>query len=243
MLGAEKATPWLPQNALIDGVITAMLDRVVTAWGEKWLPDGGASLGQAALQGDLAPARPLPTGMKIDASRAERQSLGCSVLGENGEPSIKPTDRAVLDQLADAALQDLDTELRKELGAGDGDDTLCLSFTIEAQGRLLATIGVGRNQAIALRRKAAPTRRVGGKIESPIVALQKEKLKLKAFLGTGTIELAEVDSLAVGDVLVLDQRIDDLVPMLSGQQKLPGLACAIEEENGQIVLRVKKSGY
>lgn len=200
--------------------------RIVGAWAADWLNDGPAAL---TVHAATAPAEPGPwLSMRSDRGAGfvarPAGAIEAAIFGEvaREQPS------ALAAEVGDAALADL---LRRCLGATDGTPA-----GSEAPPPALWRRGAG---ALCVRRKGR-----AGTIEllldaeltqrwlarhpapaSPPAALQplrpaigSARVRVEASIGEVEIDIATLQSLVVGDVLLLDHRIDRPVQLgVAGQ--------------------------
>lgn len=233
---------WLPHDALAHEAVRTALERAITQWNTQWFTTAFAAIAGIRIAGADARPEGEGTGWRVYraaiAVRAGRSGLSRLVnrsLDLRTEAAnLTEADRYVLDGLEQRILDDLAETLEAALGvpgpsrsaphrpadpfAGDGGLLVSLA---DPQGREVLTLAVPRSAAIGYVKASMP--RISSK-NAPLPplagALAAVAIPVEAEIGRAELSLAELNELAVGDVLVLDRRLEqavDLVGVRSGR--------------------------
>lgn len=222
------AVAWLPRGASTDSTIRRLLGEVLNSWSARWFAServvvagleavAGAATDNGIKSHDLRPGMALRTEGALHA-------LVVQAVHKPAKAPTTATDRAVLEHLGRAMLADLGEMLERGLNIegfarGLGDDT---PF---ADGTLIVSLGV-RGRAplgellialpalVALRKKeCVPAPERAPLHETLAGALTGRSLTLGAVLGRASVSLGSVLDLTVGDVVMLDTRIDQPIDL------------------------------
>lgn len=224
---------WLPWGVLSHETVRETLETAVAQWSEQWFTAPYA--GVAAVRAAMSDARPDGdgTGWRVYggeiAVRAGRSALSRMVHRaldlHTDLAGQTPADLRILAGLEEKILESLVETLERTLGvtgrakpvADRPEDPLCdggglLVSLAEPSGREVLTLAVPsdvvfRHVKDALERPARRTARLQPLAE----ALADVHIALEARIGTVELTLSELSELAVGDVLVLDRRLDQAV--------------------------------
>jgi flagellar motor switch/type III secretory pathway protein FliN len=210
-----RPTPWLP--AAEPGALERDLARLAAGWSDDWL--------QAPPPITVAAGSPVPdpaqawhgcAGAGLGTPAAAAIALGHAALGHRGDLA-NARDRQVVEAVGRRAAADLAERLCRiaapaeapgELaGPPDEATVLCLQG-----GEWSLAAALGSAAAVRLRRRFA------GRREPPPLArlgdaLAGEAVTLGCHLGRAELSAGEVATLGAGDLVVLDRRVDDPLPL------------------------------
>ena len=226
---ASEPRAWLPPDALSSERVGPLIAGIVKDWSDHWFAKAEASV--ASFYQDDWPRRSADAGWRSCSGVA---SLSLTPLGEIAivgamlatnvpQGSIGPSDRKVIEHLAIACADDLLRRLGKlALGPNpippidgspiDLEDCTLWDISLGARKGVLklALAGDAALQMIKRQLPKAPTTRI-----DPLTkGLAKQRVEVAADLGRSRLSLAELEDLAIGDVLVLDRLAAHPVPLL-----------------------------
>ncbi|KAF0177033.1 MAG: hypothetical protein FD124_2266 [Alphaproteobacteria bacterium] len=225
----EAAEAWLPEAALTDAAMTGELGGILRAWSAHWLR--GGPIIDVSMRMDASETGARDRGL-VYADDPEAVVLSTTPRGEVaialamlGLPlrwlRLKPADIGVLRAFTAAAMADLAVRLCPLIS----DRPLALSPYLEAPrlgprpARVVCAsmqwtgapdalqLHMSRGCAAAARKRLCRDVRQGRPLESRSGAIARQVVKVGAYVGAGGAELAELCSLDVGDVLVLDRGV------------------------------------
>lgn len=245
-----QARSWLPDGALDDDVLLARVQGVAEAWSAYWMPLPRVHTDQVADPAGLSDTPDAlrlaaPDGrVRAGASLASRLHLGMAMLGVSVDRNqVGADDQSLLDALASRALQDLVDRLGATPGADAGGPDGAYEpgpvFQIvlaEAGPRI--EIALARDLAIAWRKgPAMPTspRTSAGCWQD---AVGDQPVRIGARVGDSSLSLAEMSSLEVGDVLVLDRVIGEGLEITVDGEPVRDQLCHVEQNGAQTSLRI-----
>ncbi|HZF46235.1 MAG TPA: FliM/FliN family flagellar motor switch protein [Sphingomonadaceae bacterium] len=228
---------WLPNDALLDARTADPVARCLQEWAGQWfaaarpclpprwekLAQGAAALGFASIYEGR--------GFRLALHEEGRLALASQLLGRNlAEDDLRtPQDRAVIVSLVEKSLAALGSLLDSALPEGNSAEGFALPVT-SADGELLLRIEAGAGLLALLVRNWAGSSRKRAPLGLRNTALEPQPLRLDARLGFSRLALAEVETLAVGDVLALDTPlaapldalIDNLPAAIGALALVPG---------------------
>lgn len=244
-----------------DGVLCMNLTEAAIAWSQRWFgsapgvsvrfrPNADAvrsPLGAAGWEtgcGRLNLTLERPVQLRIAAAMLKLKQL---------KPKLADPDVRLLRDLSGVAIEDLvrragevfslKTDVRRAsetFSDEPGASHIWYSISIGAIGRAL-DLRLDHDAAIAARKalvagEARLPRPLGRREE----AIGRQAIRVGARLGAGSLGLAELSSLARGDVLVLDSGLGDALSLTINGAVEAGLACELYEENSELGLRLSK---
>lgn len=256
------ARPWLPFNALSDGVLNSCFSDLAREWAMRWF--AGNQGRSVRIRADYGPP-PIASGQAIwrtacgelalvTAPDAQNRLAGAALGVRIPTGKVSPRDGALLGDLAAEALGDLlataaksffsssniDPPSGREVGVGARD-----GFAI----RFGISLGLGSDLFSVLVRPAAAVKTRKALINRPPSvpalfgcesAVAGQAVTLGARVGAGWLALEEVSSLAYGDVIVLDRKTSDMLELTINGKPLAGLACELGQDGSALRLRVRK---
>jgi flagellar motor switch/type III secretory pathway protein FliN len=253
----REARAWLPGAALTDGALDRLVCGAVEGWSAKWLARGAlrplhalAATATGAAAGSDGEWLVLDDGAAVSAGAAAALGLALAMIDARGAKPQTDADRALLERVAAAAMEDLCTRLTGafklppgsqwqraarlppafaedgvgcEIGAEPEESLLRMRFTAEF--------------AIALRKSCAgsvPRKTALGSVD---LALGRQPVSASALLGRCSVTLSELSGLAVGDVLILDGNPTGPLDLaIAGGARAAG--CTLDDDGGGYRLKI-----
>jgi len=225
-----EARAWLPDGALGLDRVRAALQTALAGWAERWF---GATANVGVKTVVLRETSSDPRAIRIGGSdtgpairlpaKGKRLLLEAVCTVDLAMVELGPNDHALIDAMATEVAEDLIAAL----GAGDvgGKDEVWLGLGLGLNGRDLLSIEVPRAWLAAkVRALVQPSRARPPRLTRRRAAIGDSTVALEARLGRGALSLAELHSLAIGDVVLLDRAVEQGVDLiLAGSAQ--SLAC------------------
>jgi hypothetical protein len=249
--------PWLPESALARGGVDQALADVARHWSANWLARKsvrplGALAAMPTLPGAGSHWLVLDNDVAIALSGAAADRLAMLMLGESTPPTtLADADRRVLDSLVEAALQDLCRRLAealglspearwRELGADDApsiDRPRTCQFGVDTATPLLH-LALATDALVALARARAARSPIRDRVKPIAAGLATQQVDVSAALGRCSLNLADLAGLGVGDVLLLDRKVD--APLALSVDGLPTRrgTCSVQRDGGRLELKL-----
>lgn len=249
---------WLPFNALSDGTLFDRFKACAGDWAVRWFPKSEcATFRQRVSYADERPPigqvgwETADGGITLAIDRTGRLKLASSMLGLPFAPyKLTESDAELLIELADACLQDL-LRTSAEVLFVKADIRRLSPYAVRAsaistvqfgiskgQGAALLSLHVRQDTAISARKAAVPHEPSRPNLVSREDAVSRQPIRVSARVGTGTITLEELSSLAYGDVLVLDRGVADRLELVINGKLQPGAICELGRDQSTLNLRV-----
>lgn len=264
---SREARAWLPDAAVLDGVLERRFEALVENWSQKWCVPG------ARASCRLAPAPfglPSPPGPQTWTTPANLARLALSAKSESivarallGLKRLPPKsaagDYALIGALETRAVTDFAEMISpivpacRSLARGpaapadrsplDGMDRgIMLSVDLKSFGTWF-DLFIRFDQACGARRAS-----VGAKREARVLgrlsdALSAQTVAVSARAGRGALTLAEYSGLSEGDVLILDRPLASGLEVLVDGRAISDARCDIGEIATGIGLRVTGVGH
>jgi hypothetical protein len=234
-------SPWLPKNAFDPAAIKAVFAAPIAAWSNAWF----ARL--AAAPSQLRPIRATASQtMQIRGEHVrleltgigKRQLLECALDVDLNDAPRSDCDNHLLDALLVDILNDLVNRLDGAL-EGEAYDSTGDAVTLSVS---LGTVDVLEfDMAVPL---LVPLLKayLGGPSDSAIplgsrsAALRATKVVAHGCLGNANISLDDLNQLAVGDVLVVDRRLDERVALKLAEMDRPFALGTLRTENNNLAI-------
>jgi flagellar motor switch/type III secretory pathway protein FliN len=250
---------WLPESALRPCVVEPMLASAVEAWSRKWFAGDAMRLLGSLRKGGASLAPPnraeslhvLDDGLAIAVERRMRIA-GAMLDHAIDDKRAGAADRAVLERLVDGCLDDLrqrlcallklppDAVWRQSTPSEglQGEFWSCAIGATDAEP--LARLYLGTTLFVSLIRLSARTAPESVRLRPIGEGLARQAVTVAAFVGGCDLPLADIASLAPGDVVVLDHDVaDDLELQIDGDRRLG--RCALQPEGERFLLEIKDS--
>lgn len=252
---------WLPLDIVGHPVVRAALADAVEAWSVHWfnrhrLAVGGlvaSPAGSAARDAGWAWKR-FGQAVAFNLSGNSPTPLASWLLDGEGDPlTTGAADRMILDELEATVLADLAARIEQSLdlagapgaGAEDvtdplGEDGGAIVGLKEVGGTAMLRLAIPQPILAGLVKSKLPRRQTSPSRPEPrIAALGGTQVRLEARLGAAEVSLADLQTLAAGDVLVLDTRLDGMAALAveGGVSALAGARVA--NTDGRLSLTVQ----
>lgn len=254
---------WLPDNAAMPALAQGALADMVDGWSAAWfvgepLRTLGLLTRVTGARGELRKTAWLVCdgGLAIGLPQSGQATLGAAVLGIAMTGAERPSaDLALLERVGGECLDDLKRRAaalfgiektaawRNCEGAPHGGDAVhrieignsvrsaVLMFTLELSADCFTRF-------VKAKLPAAPTPR---KFGAPAQALASLPVTLSVAVGRCGLTVAELSSLAEGDVLVLDRALDAAMPLaVEGVIARRG-ACTLTEAGDRVALNITEA--
>lgn len=261
-----EAKPWLPFNALSDGVLSGRFANVAREWALRWLGESqGSSIRvRADYEPDLAASgrRVLRTScdqLVLAITPETRIRLAGTILGTRiPGGKVSPRDKDLLDDLATESLRDLlaaaaaSFVVESTIGSADALDyaktattphEFAMRFRISlGSGSEMLSILIRPEAAVRARKsavKAPPSTSTPARPEAVIASLE---VIVGASVGGSWLTLEDVSSLTEGDVIVLNRKIGDSLQLSINGKPIAGAACELERDSSALRLRILQVG-
>lgn len=235
--------PWLPpaQNGDVERAVAAF----VVPWAQAWFKRPGAAVvkrhpGRSGEDFHWSGS----AGATVGVAGAARAKLGLTlVVGQADLANAR--DRKVLERLADAAIEDLAGRLgehrRGDPDAGNdagpvqpADASPVLHLALGEDGwSLLLSLG---SQVQTVLRMAASGQGRAPSLTNLRDALAPQSVTIGCHLGSATLTASDLAELARGDLITLDRRITDDLPLTVAETVASsGTAKLVDDGTGAVV--------
>lgn len=246
------AKAWLPDDATDPARIAGLLDEVLQEWSDHWLKSERATSAPAFQDdwpgaGGAAKSRAIPDVASVVLTPNAQSTIASAMLGCAIPPgSIQPKDRAILERISAAAIDDLLGRIASRSLGRDGqskavDEPIELdrpaawevSFRSGKRAFKLA-ISTEAQVAMVKRRLPPPS---PARLAALDRGLAEQRIELAVDLGRCALSLGDLRGLGSGDVIVLDRSPEDVAGLLIDGSASP-LRGTLESSDGrtQIVL-------
>lgn len=219
---------WLPDEAFSGPTLTGLFSGPVNAWAAEWF--AGATVVVAAVAGrEPLPAQPGVQQFQhgcitLSLLGAGKRRVLEAVLGlDLAQQTLTEADRHILDVLATEIVEDLGKRLQTELGASDAPTTdRCSTLVLSMAGRELLAFRCPKHLLVPLlKKRSIPSVSKRGGLGSRMKALGGMPVVAEALLGHVELAVADIEGLAVGDVLVLDRSLTEPAELrLAGAERI-----------------------
>lgn len=222
--------PWLPDSALTGAAMDQVVSTILSHWERRWFAGAeGLNCRNLSTQPcDGTFELVLFDGGHVRVSADNLFQLGRMISGISVAVSWTTRDRLLLTQVAREALAEIGSD-----AAGEPNEAPSIIAAVSANNLARANrpglrflvedvtgfwsfdLWIDQATAIAMRRRFA---RAGAASPSPAIeplrsAIARQSVSLGASLGVATMPVAAVKGLAEGDVIVLDRKTSDPLPV------------------------------
>lgn len=227
---------WLPQSALFEVRTAAPVANVVAEWSREWLSGGVLSVPprwEPCVTTEMA-------GLHPPGEEAKLRLAGMLLGREITDRDVRAKgDRFVVDALVTHATDALSCELVRLLGSPDRSDGECFVLPILAEdGTPVLRIEAGRDALVALAKHWAGPVRAGTPPAAFRSALDEQRVRLAARLGSSRLTLPEIEALAPGDVLLLDTPVPEAVEAWIDEQSAAPSALTVIPGDDKLKLQI-----
>ncbi|MBX9813392.1 MAG: FliM/FliN family flagellar motor C-terminal domain-containing protein [Sphingomonas sp.] len=242
----STAEDWLPPRTTLPARLAAELAARVEGWSTRWFTTNGPRLSRAPAREEAAPLDGLiweaSAGVALGRSADALAALGALAL--NLDPPVDPRDAEPVERVARECLAELQADLASLLGVAGPWQPL----TNAADYRYRAEIGgAGRSVSLRLGLTAGGFARFVKNGLPPVVrprldpltpALARVAVTLGARVGTCRLALDDLTSLAKGDVLVLDSRLEDPLALTLDALPAPRGRARLSQNEDRFTLKI-----
>jgi hypothetical protein len=252
---------WLPSGALGSGAVDRLLAETASQWSDHWFARRlMRAVGETAWldRAELGRMRDLQlryveSGLALALEDDAAVVIARMMLDEPPDRQPKTeADGQLVERLAAGCIDDLCGRLASAFGLGrtpawrrGGIDALpfaeaCVFALGPSENAPTIRLLVSHERAAGIVRSSARPARKSAPLRPLAEALAKQSVGVSAVLGRCQLSLGEFAGLAAGDVLVLDASTGGTLPLAIDGQARPG-RCAVEQEDGQLRLKIVKS--
>jgi flagellar motor switch/type III secretory pathway protein FliN len=206
---------WLPKGALIDLKLRERVRQVVATWSECWIAASRLELGDLRCSGAVVQGMALAPGLWLAGNEDALEDVASLILDIPTTQKFTSSEQALLADLGGTALAELATDLSSALRLGSGAmDVPLVGLEVRRveQPVPLFSLLVPEAALIALRKAEIGSADTPVPLE-PVAALGEEEIVFEAIIGEAVITAAELRSIRVGDVLVLDNDISEPIEL------------------------------
>jgi hypothetical protein len=251
---------WLPSGALGGGAVDRLLAETTGQWSDHWFARRlMRAVGETATldRTELGRMRDLQL-RYVDAGLAlaleDDAAIVIARMMLDEPPDRQPrteADGELVERLAAGCIDDLCSRLASAFGLGrtpawrrGGIDALpfeeaCVFAFGPSEKAPTVRLLVSHERVAGIVRSSARPARKPAPLRPLAEALAKQSVGVSAVLGRCELSLGEFAGLAPGDVLVLDASTVGTLPLAIDGQPRPG-RCAVEQEDGQLRLKIVK---
>lgn len=246
----DKAPPFLPDDALTSERFRPVLDALIADWSKTWLAQGRAAP-RPAFQDDWPSSatksrwRSVEDLAAIELGSSAGLAVAGAMLGTHvPSTTLQGADRIIVERLATAAADDLLRRIGR-LARGHGTDLRlsseaigfdsCLWWTIAlGTGKRLFKLALSRAAMIAILKRQLPEAK-RPRITPTGQAIAGQDIKVSVSIGSSSVSFAELQDLAIGDVLVLDRLATGKLELLVNGRP-SALRASLEAKDGEAAL-------
>lgn len=253
----QRVEDWLPAGTGAPVALLRKIEALVDDWSRAWIALGAVhSFGVAPVvrristsRGDVLTRRAACDLVMLEIGKDAKRELGAAALGLGDQASsFTADDLDLIHRLADDIIADFERRFAvlASLPTADWDDAG--SGGAMGVGSVMVEIGATTGQAwlrllisaalfAKLVRASLP--KVAPQPLGPAAqALGRSRVSVAALLGCSTLLVAELEALAIGDVLVLDRDAGSTVPIAVDGHQLAHGRCRIGTENETLALEI-----
>jgi len=251
---------WLPGNTAVPPLAQGALADMVDGWSKAWFayePVRALGLLTRVVRapGELRKTmwEACDDGLAIGMPPLRKTILGAKALGiARGGAERPATDLALLDSVGGDCLEDLKRRSATLFGiekpvswrACDGTPHGDPAYRIEiadTDRSLVLALELSADCFTRFVRAWLPAPPAARKFGSPLAALGGLPVTLSVAVGRCELTVAELSSLALGDVLILDRALDAVMPLaIEGSPARRG-ACTLAERGDRIALHITEA--
>lgn len=249
---------WLPSGALGGGAVERLLAETSGQWSDHWFARRlMRRVGDSATLDRSEPGRMrdlqlryVDAGLGLAMEDDARIAIARMMLDEPADREARSeADEELVEKLAAACVDDLCARLAQAFGLGrtpawrrGGIEALpfteaCVFALGPSENVPTIRVLIGHELAAGIVRSSAKPGRKPEPLRPLAEALAKQAVGLSAVVGRCELSLGEFAGLAPGDVLVLDAATAGTLPLAINGVARSG-RCAVEQENGQLRLKI-----
>lgn len=238
----NQARPWLPKDVLRGARAAKPFAGAIQGWSDRWFPGGR---GWRAA-GSFDPA--YLAGWSVLRQQSEFEllgrpkamlELGFALLGQAPRQNLTESDTRLLRRLAAKALDDLATSLEAVLpppsGGASAQGGEAWQLTIGTGNQSWLALALSPAIIAAVARNGFPAKRAKSPLDAPLDTVADVRVTMAGRIGSARLSIEQIDTLAVGDILLLDQHMGEPAELaVAGQPS--GLFFAIANTDDRITL-------
>ncbi len=237
---------WLPESVIVERLPVASFAALIDDWSSQWF---AAAQPRAGSWAKATPEKLAPEiltteeGLALACSASVTERLADLIFGTPADVRLTVADRRHLNQVVDACIDDLKHRLQHLFGVPAGavwkkpdmtaffPGSYCSIHLGGSERHASVAVLVADDLVVRLVRAGLPPCAAQGGLQPLSEALITQPVSLSARLGSCRVPLADLANCVVGDVLVLDQGLEDSVELVVGRDVHPDLACRIIERD------------
>lgn len=237
---------WLPKSTLQSERAVRPFAAAVADWAEAWFPDrawrAAPGFQPAGEGGDWSVLRE-DTHFSIVGRPKATLDLSFALLGQRPRQDLTQADHQLLRRLAATALDDLHKRTGSLYAA-----SLRQASGSASRSRLRLTIGPDNQAKIAIEAELGALtalikssfRAVAGRRElvAPRGAIAQQPVRIEAHLGSAALSIAQIETLEVGDIVVLDRPLD-APARISINNRLGAMPFALGDDGSNVLLTLQ----
>jgi hypothetical protein len=214
----STARAWLPPTALTHAALRPQLVDVVAQWSTRWF--GPAEISLSEIERTVQPLDDAPIVTAEDGCRAsvtprgKRAIIEAALAVDLAEVPLDDADRRLIDALAQRILPDLLNHVNSSELNASPEEQAWYKLTVFLGGADILALWLPEWLLIGTVKSACAT---ADRDPLPLVArtraLGRTSLGVEGFLGKGSLSLRDLDTMAPGDVVVLDRFLSDGVAL------------------------------
>jgi flagellar motor switch/type III secretory pathway protein FliN len=224
--------------------VRAPFEALVAEWSAHWVAKGRLSLSDWALAAGARDAgwRAYDGGLAVNCpGRAATRLLSLALDARIDHAELNGRDRRLTDGLADRMMQDLVrrtlTVLGTSVAPASGPRDRDIVATISDGADTLMSLAIPLRSVLPICRRTLPRpAQPTTALQHRLTALGPITLKLDAMLGSAQVTLAEAQALSIGDILVLDRRLNDAADLSLANPATLVARGVLTEADGQVAL-------
>lgn len=252
---SDRASEWLPDEALVAASAFAAIDARIAVWSARWFARPVRRQAGGGTPAALA-VRPMPRhgwrrfapGIWFDWGEHTAQALALQALGRpEPRPKLSPDDENLVAMLGERLASDLAMSLVKSLAQplvkddGGPARAICikLSGATQTSGLEVAGLAVAIDAALLarLRQQQCPPWQPRDAQAQPFGAIFGSiPIAFEIALGSVSIGLLEFEAIELGDTIVLDQQVAGALSLRAAATGATIRATRLVREDGQLTL-------
>jgi flagellar motor switch/type III secretory pathway protein FliN len=228
---------WLPEQAFNSEALEAALHAAIEDWQAAWFMTASVMRCTLSTSGETAVDREIRV---VPQGAARRVLLELALATGLQDAVLTETDHRLLDSFAQKIVEDLVERLEALMGDARTAAGCRLSRLLEisCDGRILVVLRVPESRLVQPLKQRIGASAALVPVGKRTQALQRTPVALEAILGRASLTIDELEGLAAGDILVLEQRIDhgaDLRVLSTGERLA---TCRVHKEGDRVALHL-----
>jgi flagellar motor switch/type III secretory pathway protein FliN len=217
---------WMPQDSLRQERAVRPVGKLLGEWSTTWLAGQRCEItggwGPPEEEGDARILLRDSGQWLVLGGKGSIMQIACAMLGEPERTDFTPADLRLLRRVASEALDDLaerlEAALPKHSGmAGRSDERWAVKVSLA--GRPCFELSLDRGALSSLTRQTYRPEAAAMSLDPCSTALDQVAVHVAAHLGSSTLDLGQVANLEPGDVLLLDQVVEEPLVLIVADRK------------------------